>query len=580
MTPKITFNDVLRAAVAEQYRPPVMQQAPDTAAQTQTRLTKFDAKKVAQMIYDAKGVFLDDEDVAYEAIRQNIKNVKQYAQVTKELQNLTGGRGIGAYLQSFININDRIKIVSYLSDVIPASQWDWTIKKIVTYADVKSYLGTTNAQKLRSGSGYNKFINNLITNPKLYKSEFDDDAQSNDFRDVSNIAIGTYQTFEEVAQEIRDVAYSPGGIVASVVLEEIPYVNLIPITAYGILLIDDVIKISRGSWDAMTIFDLIFDAMGVATIHPGIMKIAGNMLKGVFKFVLKPAAKLTSKIVRALLEFLLKMSDDVLRFLERIFKTNLRGKLIKTIRNAGKSISSMLEKAGFGKLARIVRRKTAEAELVIVGIYEMYIQPFFQQLYKIIKTIIEFPGKTVEYYLEKLGYTYSKRAGKIVKKGVTTALGVSLFTIAIERGAEWVASAYWKAELARLKKEDAAKKRAWACDYENQMFNSVIGTPAKTKIPVYAPIIGTSKFEQIATYEALKGQYGYLPFTVRLDLKQGEYVAVSVWKDASKTEKISTTTWKGNNTYLFMKMSDINLVNKMPLKTYSWSKDSKLTKCN
>ena len=132
MTPKITFNDVLRAAVAEQYRPPVMQQAPDTTAQTQTRLTKFDAKKVAQMIYDAKGVFLDDEDVAYEAIRQNIKNVKQYAQVTKELQNLTGGRGIGAYLQSFININDRIKIVSYLSDVIPASQWDWTIKKIVT----------------------------------------------------------------------------------------------------------------------------------------------------------------------------------------------------------------------------------------------------------------------------------------------------------------------------------------------------------------------------------------------------------------------------------------------------------------
>jgi hypothetical protein len=575
MTPKITFNDVLRAAVAEQYRPPVMQQAPDTAAQTQTRLTKFDAKKVAQMIYDAKGVFLDDEDVAYEAIRQNIKNVKQYAQVTKELQNLTGGRGIGAYLQSFTNINDRIKIVSYLADVIPASQWQWTIKKIVTYADVKSYLGTTNAQKLRSGSGYNKFINNLITNPKLYKSEFDDDAQSNDFRDVSNIAIGTYQTFEEVAQEIRDVAYSPGGIVASVVLEEIPYVNLIPITAYGILLIDDVIKISKGSWDAMTIFDLIFDAMGVASIHPGIMKIVGNMLKGVFKFVLKPAAKLTSKIVRALLEFLLKMSDDVLRFLERIFKTNLRGKLIKTIRNAGKSISSMLEKAGFGKLARIVRRKTAEAELVIVGIYEMYIQPFFQQLYKIIQTIIEFPGKTVEYYLEKLGYTYSKQAGKIVKKGTKVAATVQLFVIAIEKASEWVESQ----QLKQLKNNQEAAFKQWTEDFSNELRAQTVAITKKTITPVYGLDFKTKQFVYIGNYNASDDSIpmGKIPILARRDRKKNGYIQIEVWEDSSRSNVISTIKLPKTKetSYLFMKEVDIEFANKKPLNSYSWSKGTK-----
>ena len=64
MTFNITFNDVLRAAIAEQIKPPVMQQAPDTAAQAKTRLITFDAKKIAKLIYDAKGTFIDDEDVA------------------------------------------------------------------------------------------------------------------------------------------------------------------------------------------------------------------------------------------------------------------------------------------------------------------------------------------------------------------------------------------------------------------------------------------------------------------------------------------------------------------------------------
>jgi hypothetical protein len=38
--------------------------------------------------------------------------------------------------------------------------------------------------------------------------------------------MGTYQTFEEFAFDIRDIAYSPTGIVAAVVLEEIPMLIL------------------------------------------------------------------------------------------------------------------------------------------------------------------------------------------------------------------------------------------------------------------------------------------------------------------------------------------------------------------
>jgi len=574
MTFNITFNDVLRAAIAEQIKPPVMQQAPDTAAQAKTRLITFDAKKIAKLIYDAKGTFIDDEDVAIEAIRQNIKNIKQYAQVTKELQKLTDGRGIGAYLQSFTNIQQRIEIAQHLADVLPSTQWDWTIKKIVPYADVKSYLGTTNAQKLRSGKGYNKFIVNLINDPKLYQSEFRDDASTSDFRDVSNIAMGTYQTFEEFANDIRDIAYSPAGIVASVVLEEIPYVNLIPVSAYSILLVDDVIKISNGNWDGSTIFDLIFDTMGVATMHPGIMKIVTNMLKGVFKFVIKPGAKLTSKIVRFLLEAFLKMSDDMLRVLERIFKTNLRGKLAKAIRATGKSISDKLEKAGLKKLANIVRRKTAEAELVIAGIYEMYIQPFFQQLSKIIRMVIEFPGKTIEYYLEKLGYEYSKQTGKIVKKATKVGASVTLFTVAFEKAAEWVESQ----QLKQLKQANEQQFKEWTRTFSSELRAQIVAITKKTKTPIYALDSKTKRFVYVGTYDASDDTIpmGKMPIIAHRDRVKNGYIQIEMWKDSTRSNIVSTIKLKtGETSYLFMKETDIEIANKKPLNSYSWSKGTK-----
>jgi len=98
-------------------------------------VSPFNAKKIAKLIYDSKSFFNDDEVLIKNVIVKNIKNIKQYGDVNTELQKLTSGRGIGMYLQSFLNNVDRMEIVTYLLGVIPKEQWNWTIKKIMPYED-------------------------------------------------------------------------------------------------------------------------------------------------------------------------------------------------------------------------------------------------------------------------------------------------------------------------------------------------------------------------------------------------------------------------------------------------------------
>lgn len=68
------------------------------------QIANFSAdQKLAKQIYDAKGVMWDNEFAAVKAILA-IKDAKQYYSVQKELQKLTGGRGIGQYVSGFIQV--------------------------------------------------------------------------------------------------------------------------------------------------------------------------------------------------------------------------------------------------------------------------------------------------------------------------------------------------------------------------------------------------------------------------------------------------------------------------------------------
>jgi hypothetical protein len=61
------------------------------------------AKKLANDIYNAKGVFQDAEYKASVAVSK-ITDLETFNYTQKELQALTGGRGIGQYLKSFIDV--------------------------------------------------------------------------------------------------------------------------------------------------------------------------------------------------------------------------------------------------------------------------------------------------------------------------------------------------------------------------------------------------------------------------------------------------------------------------------------------
>lgn len=56
---------------------------------------------IAKTLYNAKGYFNDDEKIVVAAVSK-IKDKNMWWQVTKELQKLTGGKGIPEYINTFM----------------------------------------------------------------------------------------------------------------------------------------------------------------------------------------------------------------------------------------------------------------------------------------------------------------------------------------------------------------------------------------------------------------------------------------------------------------------------------------------
>jgi len=191
MNASLTLEQIIQeefeAIIAEQ-RGAVIRQAPTA---------KFNAQRIAQQIYDAKGI-IDDEASALDAIRQ-IKNIKQYQQVFSELKKLTDGPGIAAYLKSFLSDSDRIQAAIHLYDVLPASHYDWTVKKLVSYDMLKTALSTlagkgSNYDEMRYGDLPGRSINQIhkmIQDPAMYK----DIAQRDEFDQQSKTGVTASDIF-------------------------------------------------------------------------------------------------------------------------------------------------------------------------------------------------------------------------------------------------------------------------------------------------------------------------------------------------------------------------------------------------
>jgi hypothetical protein len=67
-----------------------------------------------------------------------------------------------------------------------------------------------------------------------------------------------------------------------------------------------------------------------------------------------------------------------------------------------------------------------------------------------------------------------------------------------------------------------------------------------------------------------------MPIIAHRDRVKNGYVQIEMWKDSTRSNIVSTIKLKtGETSYLFMKETDIEIANKKPLNSYSWSKGTK-----
>jgi hypothetical protein len=236
--------------------------------QLQTPVVDHMPAIAAKGIYNSKGYVWDDEKGATKLIKQNIKDITQYIAVTKELRKLTGGKGLGQYLHSFMNFAQLYPIASYLINIIPEAHWAWTIKQVFTYADVIEKLSydmpgakgliPSSSKRLSEKETLTMFFNKwkreleagkkpdliyrMLTSPKLYGTQATNvlgDLQSfNTHEGMTNLAIltsflGPVGMWVSSGIMLADAGIyvsedNPTGAALSAVFASLPFISKIP----------------------------------------------------------------------------------------------------------------------------------------------------------------------------------------------------------------------------------------------------------------------------------------------------------------------------------------------------------------
>jgi len=121
---------------------------------------------LAKKIYNAKGLVWDNEYAALKAILA-IKDSKQFNSVQKELQKLTGGRGIAQYVSEFIQVRDSMNAehtpttIRYIKSIIAHLTKIGTYKQTINIFDEKlkriTNWSKVNANLAADGVGQTQF---------------------------------------------------------------------------------------------------------------------------------------------------------------------------------------------------------------------------------------------------------------------------------------------------------------------------------------------------------------------------------------------------------------------------------------
>ena len=408
-----------------------------------------------------------------------------------------------------------------------------------------------------------RMVWNYLHSPALYLNEFIDDLDTIDWRDFmaelgSIVGQATYWTWDETVQYLRELAYSPTGMIGTVVLDVFPYTKWIPKVAFGILLADDIYKLSTGTSNDETVMNMIFDALGV--FHTAIISAVGKVLRPLMQGligIIGRGFKMTAPGVKYLVQFIQRASKPVIELLKKIGGGKLLSKIVQVFKEGLTLIKTTIKDIPFLKSAiTYLDKAIATIELYWIGM----IQPFLETLSNVIKTVIKFPGQTVEYIMSKLGYSAETLPSKAVKAGVQVAPAAY--------GIHWALQSYakWKSEY-DLGQLNEKQQRAFLKANMEMLREHVIGVPNVKRLESwkYDETAGELKSFGIWTNyeEQMSDAAGnIIPMemvlydTLKIEGESATYIKVMMPLD-SNLDRIEE---------VYIKRSEIDQVNTKPLK--------------
>jgi hypothetical protein len=381
------------------------------------------AKTIAQQIYDSKGLIKDDLNATLRAIKR-IKDSKQFELVQTELRKMTDGRGIGRYISEFLGtmlMGVEINMIETLE----------TGRAIVKHL-----------KQIKADPKTIDIINNRIAQSSLQKSLIDTgwgkDTPGGMAVDALNSAStwlyehDTWDRFFNGPDGIRDlVYYNWVGVGVTTALSFLGPLKAIPIALFGLLLVDDIKRMSEQGVSGDILLDMLFDAMGVFV--GGVGGKVGQASKTAYLWLAEILGPIFQKLLRGgrIVKIIKELIIRLKPFASKLAKSKL-GQIIITIGNKLGNLISKITKlvsTGVKTLIKIfsdlaIKLKGTRFYKHCIAIIKMlrsvskwiitaYVDAI-KWIFKTIWAILSFPGKSIAWILEKIGFKGASQAGKVV----------------------------------------------------------------------------------------------------------------------------------------------------------------------
>lgn len=380
------------------------------------------AKTIANQIYDSKRPTKDDLDDTLRAIKR-IKDAKQFELVQTELRKLTGGRGIGKYIASF------------LGTMIMGVEINTTETLEIGRAIVK------HLQKIKANPKTIEILNNRISKSSLQKSLIDtgwgkDTPGVMGIQALNNMNdwIGnhdTWDTFINGSEGLRDMVYYDWrGVMITTILGFTP-LKAIDIVIFSLLIMDDIKRFTETGFQWDILLELMFDIMGLlfgalgkeifvalraafSPIAKGLISIFEKLVSGgaarkIIERLIKLIMPLAERLAKSKIgQLIAKIGGKIGNLISRI--TNAASKALKSLIGAFLNIANKLKGTKFYKKAMAIVKMLTAATKWIIGSFIDAIKWIFKTIW----AILSFPGKSIAWLLEKLGFKEAAQAGKIV----------------------------------------------------------------------------------------------------------------------------------------------------------------------